>query len=154
MRVYRWFLLQFVVLSALQDFMLHREWTVLWHICATLVILIPWPMLDISRYKMASELERTYPSVIYLMEEKNTFLMYTFDMHPIWFPLALLDHNQAFVPFLFEGIPVFAMIVSAFCLKDVQSSTLGRITVSVSSFHAIITSLLTILLHKPFRDRV
>lgn len=84
---------------------LQRELTVFWHIGAFLIILVPWPMLDISRDKMRAELERvthfafpshilrslkTYPNVIYLMEEKRTFLMYTFDVDRIWFSLALL----------------------------------------------------------------
>ncbi|GMS99481.1 hypothetical protein PENTCL1PPCAC_21656, partial [Pristionchus entomophagus] len=153
-RVYRWYILQLVVLSALQDCMMHREWTVFWHISGTAIIVIPWLMLDISRDRMRTELEQTYPNVIHLMNEKQTFLLYTLDMHRFWLPRVTEDKTQAFVPLLFKGIPDSTMIISAFCFRDVRSSTLGRTMLSIASVHAIITSLLAILLHKPFRDRV
>ncbi|GMR46037.1 hypothetical protein PMAYCL1PPCAC_16232 [Pristionchus mayeri] len=80
MRVYRWFLLQLVVLCALQDFMLHRHWTICWHIAGLLIIVIPWSLFDINKDKMRAELELTYPNVIELMDNKTTFLMYNIEM--------------------------------------------------------------------------
>ncbi|KAF8354487.1 hypothetical protein PRIPAC_96110 [Pristionchus pacificus] len=154
MRIYRWFLMQLVVLSALQDFILHKESTAFWHIGACLIILVPWPMLDISRDKMRAELERTYPNVIHVMETQRTFLMYTFDKDSIWFYSLYSVHLEALFPMMFRLIPDISMIVSAFCLRDLNSSIFGRIAVSVSSVHSIINSLLVIFLHKPFRDRM
>ncbi|GMR56037.1 hypothetical protein PMAYCL1PPCAC_26232, partial [Pristionchus mayeri] len=122
--------------------------------CAFLIIIVPWPMLDISRDKMRAELEKTYPNVISLMEERSNFLMYTYDMHPVWLHSCQLFSLQAFVPFLFRGIPDMSMLVSAFCLIDFSSRAWGRIPVSFASVHAIINSSLIIILHKPYRDKV